>query len=68
MTLGCVMMKRSIGKMVDASYDSPRTKKRHVRYHIHLEREFVEDEEFPFKPDDKLLVQISDGKLIIEKL
>jgi len=61
-------MVRSVGKLVDASFDSPRTKKRHKRYHIKLNTEFVECEEFPFKPNDELLISIEDGKLVMEKV
>ena len=58
---------RSLGQLIDSSFDNPRTKKRHKRYHIKLNAEFVEAEEFPFKPDDELLITIQDGKLVIEK-
>lgn len=61
-------MQRSISELVDSSFDNPRTKKRHKRFHIKLEADIVESPEFPFKPGDKLLITVEDEKLIIEKL
>ena len=61
-------MVRSVGKLVDSSFDNPRTRKRHKRYHIRLNAEFIECEEFPFKPNDELLISIQDEKLVMEKV
>jgi len=55
--------------MVDFSFDDKKTGKKRARYYIYvMDRELVEDPDFPFTCEDKLFVQISDGKLIIEKM
>lgn len=55
--------------MSDFSFDDEKTGKRRKRFYIYIEDpELVEDPDFPFTFDDRLFVQISDGKLIIEKM
>lgn len=63
-------MGRSVGDLVDASFVHGKTKKKHVRYHIRLDANFVESEEFQqiAVPGDKLLITIQNGKLVIERL
>jgi len=63
-------MVRSTGKLIDSSFVHGKTKKKHVRYHIKLNAEFVESEEFQqvAVPGDKLLITIQNKTLVIEKL
>lgn len=37
------------------------------RHTIYLEKAFIEDSLFPFKPDEPLAVKIEKNKLVIEK-
>jgi hypothetical protein len=37
------------------------------RHTIYLKKELVEDTSFPFKPDEPLVVRITDDKLVIER-
>jgi hypothetical protein len=37
------------------------------RHTIYLEKAFVEDSSFPFKPDEYLSIKIDKNKLIVEK-
>ena len=37
------------------------------RHTIYLEKAFVEDSAFPFKPDELLAVKIEKSRLIVEK-
>jgi hypothetical protein len=37
------------------------------RHTVYLEKAFVEDSAFPFKPDELLSVRIDKNKLVIEK-
>lgn len=37
------------------------------RHTIYLEKAFVEDSAFPFKPDESLIVRVEGKKLTIEK-
>jgi hypothetical protein len=38
-----------------------------TRHTIYLEKAFVEDSAFPFKPDEPLTVKIDKNRLVIEK-
>lgn len=38
------------------------------RHTIYLEKAFVEDSAFPFKPNEPLIVKIDDERLIIERV
>lgn len=62
------MAKRGTAKLVDFSFVDKKEHKR-KRYYIYISTpELVEDPEFPFTKDDTLLIQVEDGKIIIEKL
>jgi len=63
-------MVRSVGKLVDSSFVHGKTKKKHVRYHIRLDQEFVESDDFKqiAVPGDKFLITIQNEKLVMEKL
>ena len=37
------------------------------RHTIYLEKSFIEDSSFPFKPDEYLSIRIDKNKLIVEK-
>jgi hypothetical protein len=37
------------------------------RHTIYLEKAFVEDSQFPFEPDEPLLVRIDKNRLVVEK-
>jgi hypothetical protein len=37
------------------------------RHTIYLEKAFVEDSAFPFKPDESLTIKVEGKKLIVEK-
>ena len=37
------------------------------RHTIYLEKAFVEDSSFPFKPDEYLAIKIDKNRLIVEK-
>jgi hypothetical protein len=38
-----------------------------MKHDPHLEKAFVEDSAFPFKPDEPLLVKIDKNRIILEK-
>lgn len=37
------------------------------RHAVYLEKAFVEDSNFPFKPDEPLVVRIDKNRLVVEK-
>jgi len=62
-------VKRGTARLVDFSFKEKKTGKKRARYYIYvMDPELIEDPDFPFTCEDKLFVQISDGKLIIEKM
>lgn len=64
-----IKMKRGTGRVVDFSYVDKKKGNKRRRYYIYIETpELFESEEFPFTQEDKLFIQIEDGKLIIEKM
>lgn len=63
------MTKRGLAKLIDFSYTDKKTKEKRPRWYIYIRTpELVEDQEFPFTTEDKLFIQVEDGKLVIERL
>ncbi|MCJ7631944.1 hypothetical protein MUP77_06060 [Candidatus Bathyarchaeota archaeon] len=42
--------------------------KRYAQYYIYLPKDLVNDSAFPFKSEDRVVVQIEDERLVIEKV
>ena len=59
----CTVLVRSV-------VDKTRTKILKVgpRHTIYLEKAFVEDSGFPFKPDEPLIARIERNKIVLEKV
>lgn len=64
---------KSLGEFKDFSYTPTQGKgkggKRHPRYYIYIKNaSFVENQQFPFRAGDPLMIKIKDNKLIISKV
>jgi hypothetical protein len=55
-------------KLYKVGSKSPKTGVKTYRHSIFLEKAFVEDSLFPFKPGENLIVRIDKDRLVITKL
>ena len=62
------MALQSKTKLYKVESKSAKTGVKTYRHSIFLEKAFVEDSLFPFKPDENLIVKIDKDRLIITKL
>jgi hypothetical protein len=64
-----IMPQRAIGSFVRhvSKKDTSKGTRTYHQYWVYVPGELVEDKAFPFKPDDRLLITVTDGKLTLEK-
>ena len=62
------MIQKADAKFIDAGFIDKKTGRKKKRYYLHMEPSFVESEEFPFEPGQRLIAHIENGKLVVEKL
>jgi hypothetical protein len=66
--LACNMASQTKAKLYKVESKSAKTGVKTYRHSIFLEKAFVEDSLFPFKPGENLIVRIDKDRLIVTKL
>ena len=63
------MPQRAIGSFVrhESKHETSKGIKTYKKYWIYVPGELAEEKNFPFKPEDRLLITVIDGKLVLEK-
>jgi hypothetical protein len=63
------MPQRAIGSFVrhESKQETSKGTRTYRKYWVYIPGELAEEKNFPFKPNDRLLIIVSDGKLILEK-
>ena len=66
--LACNMASQTKAKLYKVESKSAKTGVKTYRHSIFLEKAFVEDSLFPFKPGENLIVRMDKDRLIVTKL
>ena len=66
--VACNMASQTKAKLYKVESKSAKTGVKTYRHSIFLEKAFVEDSLFPFKPGENLIVRIDKDRLIVTKL
>lgn len=66
---GAEMPQTAMGRLIkrQVSQKSAKGSRSHPQYWVYVPKEIAEDKSFPFRPNDRLLITVVDGRVTLEK-